>query len=108
MSRRRSTLASALPPNIAGILGGGSAGAATGIVQNLPPAQKQVVDQVYTESLRTMWIYYTAVAAVGLLISFLIGRQQLSTVHEVQKQGLAEQEEERRREQEAKRAKRES
>ncbi|KAL8735695.1 MAG: hypothetical protein Q9181_002737 [Wetmoreana brouardii] len=108
MSRRRSTLASSLPPNLASSLGGGSAGAATGIIKNLPQAQKRVVNQVYTESLRTMWIFYTAVAALGLSMSFLIGRQTLSKVHEVQKQGLAGQEEQRKKVEEEKRMKRES
>ncbi|KAL8693793.1 MAG: hypothetical protein Q9218_001441 [Villophora microphyllina] len=108
MSRRRSTLAAGLPPDVASFLGGGSAGAATDVVKSLPGAQRKVADQVYNESLRTLWIYYTAIAFVGLLASFLIGRQQLSKVHEVQKQGLAGQEEERKRELEEKKAKRES
>ncbi|KAI4121909.1 MAG: hypothetical protein LQ338_006094 [Usnochroma carphineum] len=108
MSKRKDTLAAALPPNIAALLGGGSAGAATEVVQRLPPAQKRVVDQVYTDSLRTLWIFYTAVAAVGLAASLLISRQTLSKTHEVQKQGLAGQEEERRKEEEERRAERES
>ncbi|KAL9595636.1 MAG: hypothetical protein Q9179_004907 [Wetmoreana sp. 5 TL-2023] len=108
MSRHRSTLASSLSPNLASSLGGGSAGAATGIIKNVPQAQKRVVNQVYTESLRTMWIFYTVVAALGLLMSFLIGRQTLSKVHEVRKQGLAGQEEERKKDEEEKRQKRES
>ncbi|KAL8663916.1 MAG: hypothetical protein Q9202_003465 [Teloschistes flavicans] len=108
MSRRQSTLAAGLPPDIASFLGGGSAGAATDVVKNLPSAQRKVATQVYTESLKTMWIYYTAIAFVGLLASFMIGRQTLSKVHEVRKQGLAGQEEERKRELEERRAKRES
>ncbi|KAI4228414.1 MAG: hypothetical protein L6R40_008143 [Gallowayella cf. fulva] len=108
MSRRQSTLAAGLPPDTAAILGGGSAGAATELVKALPEAQKRVADRVYTESLRTMWIYYVVVAAVGLGCSFAIGKNKLSKVHEVQKQGLAGQEEERRREAEARKVKRES
>ncbi|KAL8708329.1 MAG: hypothetical protein Q9220_006804 [cf. Caloplaca sp. 1 TL-2023] len=108
MSHRQSTLAAHLPLGIATTLGGGSAGAATDITKNLPPAQKAVADRVYTESLRAMWIYYTAFAALGLCASFLIGRQKLSKVHEVQKQGLQGQEEERRREIEERRVRRES
>lgn len=108
MSKRQHILAASLPPDIAKLLGGGSAGAATDAIKHLPPAQKRVANQVYTESLRTMWIYYVAVAAVGLCVSLLIQRQQLSNVHEVQKQGLAGQEEERLKEEEAKKARRES
>ncbi|KAL8983739.1 MAG: hypothetical protein Q9205_002108 [Flavoplaca limonia] len=108
MSRRQSILAAGLPPDTAAFLGGGSAGAATELVKNLPEAQKRVVDRVYTESLRTMWIFYVVIAFVGLLCSFAIGKTKLSKVHEVQKQGLAGQEEERRKEEEERRVKRES
>lgn len=105
MSKRQHILAAGLPPDIARLLGGGSAGAATEIVKNLPPEQKRVADRVYTESLRTMWIYYVVIAAVGFGISLLIGNQKLSKVHEVQKQGLAGQEEDRKREEEERKGK---
>ncbi|KAL8732674.1 MAG: hypothetical protein Q9166_002650 [cf. Caloplaca sp. 2 TL-2023] len=95
MSRRRSTLAADLPASTASIIGGSSVAAATELVQNLPDAQKRVANRVYTESLRMMWIYYVVIAAVGLLCSFAIGKVKLSRVHEVQKQGLVGQEEER-------------
>ncbi|KAL8716993.1 MAG: hypothetical protein Q9225_005729 [Loekoesia sp. 1 TL-2023] len=108
MSKRQHILAASLQPDIARLLGGGSAGAATDIVKNLPPEQKRVADRVYTEALRTMWIYYVAIAAIGLCVSLLIGKQKLSKEHEMQKQGLAGQEEERRKEEEEKRARRES
>ncbi|KAL8699101.1 MAG: hypothetical protein Q9224_001563, partial [Gallowayella concinna] len=107
MSRRQSTLSAGLPPQTAAILGGGSAGAATELVKGLPADQKRVADGVYTESLRTMWIYYVVVAAVGLGCSFAIGKVKLSKVHEVQKQGLAGQEEERMKEVEERRVRRE-
>lgn len=108
MSRRQTTLAAGLPPDTAAFLSGGSAGAATELVKKLPAAQKMVADRVYTESLRTMWIYYVVIAFVGLCCSFAIGKTKLSTVHEVQKQGLAGQEEERKKDAEEKRVKRES
>ncbi|KAL9015897.1 MAG: hypothetical protein Q9185_006736 [Variospora sp. 1 TL-2023] len=108
MSKRRDILAASLPPDIADLLSGGSAGAATDIVKNLPAAQKRVADQVYTESLRTMWIYYVAIAAVGFGVSLLIKKTKLSKVHEVRKQGLAGQEEERLKDEAERRARRES
>ncbi|KAL8774822.1 MAG: hypothetical protein Q9209_000761 [Squamulea sp. 1 TL-2023] len=108
MSRRQSTIAAGLPPDAAASLSGGSAGAATELVKNLPASQKRVADRVYTESLRTMWVYYVVIAFVGLLCSFAIGKKKLSKVHEVQKQGLAGQEEERKKEVEEKRVKRAS
>ncbi|KAL9054943.1 MAG: hypothetical protein Q9206_003339 [Seirophora lacunosa] len=108
MSKRQNILAASLPPDIADLLGGGSAGAATETVKNLPPAQKRVANQVYTESLRTMWIYYVAVAVVGFCASLLIQKQKLSKVHEMQKQGLAGQEEGRLKDEEERRVRRES
>ncbi|KAL8903699.1 MAG: hypothetical protein Q9171_007309, partial [Xanthocarpia ochracea] len=103
MARRQDTLAAGLPPETAAVLGGGSAGSATELVKGLPPQQKRVADRVYTESLRMMWVYYVVVAVVGLGCSFAIGKETLSKVHEVRKQGLAGQEEERRKEVEEKR-----
>lgn len=62
------------------------------------------MDQVYTDSLMTMWIFYTVVGAVGLACSFAIGKNKLSTTHEVTKTGLDVQEEGRRERKEQKRA----
>ncbi|KAL8653838.1 MAG: hypothetical protein Q9210_001868 [Variospora velana] len=84
MSKRRNILAASLPPDIADFLSGGSAGAATDIVKNLPAAQKRVADQVYTDSLRTMWIYYVAIAAVGFGASLLIKKTKLNAMAEDQ------------------------
>ncbi|KAL8862798.1 MAG: hypothetical protein Q9178_000740 [Gyalolechia marmorata] len=108
MARRQDMLAAGLPPETAAVLGGGSAGSATELVKGLPPQQKRVADRVYTESLRMMWVYYVVVAVVGLGCSFAIGKETLSKVHEVRKQGLAGQEEERLKEVEEKRVRRES
>ncbi|KAL8912622.1 MAG: hypothetical protein Q9172_007470, partial [Xanthocarpia lactea] len=92
MARRQDTLAAGLPPETAAVLGGGSAGSATELVKGLPAQQKRVADRVYRESLRMI---------------FAIGKETLSKVHEVRKQGLAGQEEERRKEVEEKRVRRE-
>ncbi|KAL9598914.1 MAG: hypothetical protein Q9219_004179 [cf. Caloplaca sp. 3 TL-2023] len=108
MARRQHVLAASLPPDVAELLGGGSAAAATDILKSLPAEQKRVADRVYTESLQTIWIYYLVVAVVGTGASFLIQRKKLSKEHEVQKQGLAGQEEGRRVEEEERRARRES
>ena len=91
MKKRQATLAQALGPQIANELGGGSAGANTAVVASLPTAQRNVATDAYTESLRTMWIFYVCIAAVGLLISFTIGKQTLSKKHEVTRTGLDEQ-----------------
>lgn len=96
MQNRLPALQSALGPQVAQALGGGSAGANTAIVASLPPAQKAVATQAYTDSLRTMWILYVCVSAFGLLASAAIGRQTLSKTHEVTRTGLEVQERERR------------
>lgn len=95
MAKHSGELESALGPQLGGVLGGGSAGASTNIVHALPPAQRNVATSAYTDSLRQMWYFYVAVAAVGLLCSAAIGKQKLSKQHQIQKHGLAEQERQR-------------
>lgn len=95
MAKRSSELEAALGPQLAGALAGGSAGASTNIVQGLPPAQRTVATSAYTDSLRQMWYFYIAIAVVGLVCSFFIGKQTLSKQHSMQKTGLAEQERQR-------------
>lgn len=104
MQKRLPTLLAALPANVASQLGTGSVGANSGIAEHLTGDQRAVVDQVYTDSLMTMWIFYTVVGAVGLACSFAIGKNKLSTTHEVTKTGLDVQEEGRRERREQKRA----
>ena len=102
MQKRFDTLAAA-SPDIARAFGGGSVGANTAIVANLPPAQKAVALEAYTQSLQTMWIFYVVVSIVGLAASLAIGRQTLSKTHEVTKTGLDVQEQDRRERKEEKR-----
>ena len=96
MAKRQDTLRAGLDRDAAEALGGGSAGASTGIVASLPPAQKDIATKAYTDSLRTVWILFIAVSAFGLACSLAIGKQKLSKIHAVQKQGLEEQERHRR------------
>ena len=88
MKKRQDTLRASLPPNVADAIGGGSAGASTGIVAGLPPDQKDIATKAYTDSLQTMWILFIVLAGFGLVCSLAIGKQKLSKTHEVQKQGL--------------------
>ena len=108
MAKRQATLRAALGPGIAQALGGGSAGAATGVVAQLPPQQKAIATAAYTSSLMTMWIFYVCIAALGLAVSLAIGKQTLSKTHEMQKTGLAEQEKARQERKSEEKAKRES
>lgn len=92
MMEQQQTLIAAVGPELGGIIGGGGAGAATDLVQKLAPAQKAIVNQVYVNSLKDLWIFYVCVAGLGLAVSLLITKQTLSKSHEVQKTGLAQQE----------------
>lgn len=98
MAKHQRELEASLGPQLGAALGGGSAGASTGIVRGLPPEQSMVATNAYTDALRTMWYYYIAIGALGICASLLITKNQLSKQHEIQKQGLAEQERQRREE----------
>ena len=108
MAKRQDTLRAALGPDLAAALGGGGAGASTGIVATLPPGPKEVATRAYTDSLQTIWIVFVALSAFGVLCSLAIGRQKLSKVLVLQKHGLQEQErhrQERKLEQQRQRGK---
>lgn len=112
MMKREGTIAKAIGQSTAMKIGGGGAGAATGIVKALPEPGRTVATGAYTDSLRTAWIFYVCISACGIVAAAFIGKKVLSKEHAVAKQGL-EQEEvnrlERKREDEVKReSKRES
>lgn len=92
MADRSRDLYSILPLETATALTGGDAAASANLIQSLSGPQKQVVYDAYTGSLRTVWIFYTALSGVALLLSLLISKQVLSRTHEVYKTGLAGQE----------------
>ncbi|KEF60059.1 DNA repair protein RAD50 [Exophiala aquamarina CBS 119918] len=106
LSKKQSYLSQYLPVDVAQRLAASSFGSTTDFVKSLPPEQKQAVNVAYTESLKTMWIFYTAFAAFGILISLFITRKELSSKHEKARTGIAEQERVRLEEKEAKRARR--
>lgn len=106
MTNREGTLAKAVGESTALMIGGGGAGAATGIVKTLPEPGRTVATGVYVASLRTMWIFYVCISACGIAAAAFIGKKVLSKEHAVHKTGL-EQEElnrlERKKEDKAKR-----
>ena len=108
MKMREGTLRAALGQATAQQIGGGGAGAATGIVKAIPEPGRHIATGVYVDSLRTMWIFYVAISACGLLATALIGRKTLVKTHEVQKTGLAEEEKNRQQRKDEQEAKRES
>ena len=102
-------LATVLSPDQLARLGGGTASSTLGIIRALPDEQKAVVRDVYTKSIATVWIFLTAVSAVGLVVSFLISGKTLSRDHEERETGLQAEEKGRQerllREKDAKTAK---
>lgn len=96
MHNRYETLRVALGDRTAVIFADGGAGASTTVVGTLRPAEKAVVTKAYTESLQIMWIFYVCIAVVSVLASLTIRKEKLSKLHEIQKTGLAGQEEARR------------
>lgn len=89
ISTHRSELSAVLPPALVDELSGGAVGGARNIVNALPAAQQSVVRDVYTESLKTMWIFYVCIAFLGLVTSFLLKKKVLSKTHNEHKTGLA-------------------
>ncbi|KAH0593059.1 hypothetical protein MHUMG1_09306 [Metarhizium humberi] len=89
MSVRADALVAALGPELSGKLGGPAAGASTGLIRHLPDAQRRVVYDAFADSLKYLWIMYTAVSAVSLvIIPFMGTRQKLTEEHKETETGL--------------------
>jgi hypothetical protein len=88
MQKQYPTLLTELPPEIANRLTGGSAGANVGLVASLQGEQGRVARGAFWNSLQEMFIVFTAISAVGLLISPFIGNRKLSNQHTEYKTGL--------------------
>lgn len=89
-------LRAAVGVRTAAVFADGGAGASTSLIGTLRPAEKAVVTKAYTDSFKIMWIFYVCIATVGVLASLTIRKEKLSKLHEIQKTGLAGQEEARR------------
>lgn len=92
MNHREASLSVTVGDRIAIELGGGGAGASTTLVQDLPAGPREAASRAYTDSLKMMWVFFTSIAAVGVVVSLMIEKQKLSKLHSLQKTGLAEQE----------------
>ncbi|SPQ18388.1 a6e3ba98-04c9-4071-a767-faa8f08474f3 [Thermothielavioides terrestris] len=88
MQKRYPQLAAQLGPDVASFFSGNNAASSVGHVQELPDGPRQLVQDAYAGSLRTMFIMYVAFAGLGLLVSFLVGSRQLSKDHTEHKTGL--------------------
>ncbi|KAJ3551873.1 hypothetical protein NPX13_g11254 [Xylaria arbuscula] len=88
MQKQYPTLLAELGPQLAEQLSGGNAAANVGLVQSLTGEQGRVARDAFWNSLREMFIVFTVIAAVGLLISPFVGQRKLSKEHTEHKTGL--------------------
>lgn len=88
MNKLQGLLIAAVGPELAEKLGGAAAGANTEFVRNLPSAQRDVVHSVFAQSMKYVWIMYTAFSAVSLIICLFMGKKTLSQEHKETVTGL--------------------
>jgi len=106
LAKRRSYLESVLGPVLAAEFAGSSFGSTTGALHRLPPAQRQALNTAYASSLRIMWIFYLAFAALLIFVSAFITKVELSREKEKTTTGMVEQERIRLEQQELKKQRR--
>jgi hypothetical protein len=92
MAQRVSHLREALGPQTAARIAHSFSGSQKDLITSLPTPQRKAVLQAYTYTLDHMWIFYTCMAAIGLILGFFLRPVTLSKTHTVAKTGLAEQE----------------
>jgi len=92
MSQQAGKLIAAIGPERTAAISASFAGSAKSLVEKLDPAQRAVVLEAFTYALSRMWIFYTCMAGLGLILSLFIRARELSRSHTVRKTGLEEQE----------------
>jgi DNA repair protein RAD50 len=88
MQKQEATLERELGPELASKFSGHEAAANAQIVGQLEGRDGEIARGAYWNALRTMYIVYTAFAALGLFVSFFIVQNQLSKKHKEHKTGL--------------------
>ncbi|KAF2997497.1 hypothetical protein E8E14_006045 [Neopestalotiopsis sp. 37M] len=88
MEEQYPSLLQSLGPDLANQLSGSSAGGSVTVVGALQGEQGDVARSAYWTSLQTMFILYTCVSGVGLLISPFVGQRTLTKEHKEHKTGL--------------------
>lgn len=88
MQSHQKYLRLALPSDVSQMFSGDAATANVQFIKTLTTAQSAMVRVAYGNSLSDMWILYCSFAAVGLLISLLIVRVDLSTEHVETRTGI--------------------
>jgi hypothetical protein len=92
MKTQSSALIAAIGEGRAAEISSSFAGASKSLIQSLDQSQRDVVLGAFTHALSRMWIFYTAVAGLGLILSCFIVPRELSKSHTIQKTGLDVQE----------------
>ena len=80
-NRAPSLISSGIPPTTAEKISNGSSAVGTGMLEELTRAQRQIVMGTQALSMSRMWIFYIAVATVGLIAGFGIKRREMSKAH---------------------------
>ncbi|TGO20043.1 hypothetical protein BTUL_0001g00500 [Botrytis tulipae] len=82
--------------SVSKLLNGGAIGGSN-IASTFTSAQSSVYRSAVADALSKMWILYTCICFLGLVISFGIQKKELMTVHETTKTGLQAEEEKRQK-----------
>jgi len=77
-----------LGPGVANLLSGSNAAASVGLVARLPGEAGETARAAYWQSMRTMFMMYVCVSALGLVVALFVGQRTLSKELEEHKTGL--------------------
>lgn len=88
MQNQEAGLVRALGAETASLLAATNAASSVEKVAALPEPQRSIAQAAYWNALRTMFIFYVAFAALGLVISFFVGGRTLTQEHTEHKTGL--------------------
>jgi EmrB/QacA subfamily drug resistance transporter len=88
MTKHQDTLVAILGPELAIELGGPAAGAHTQLVRALPQAQRDALHVVFADSIKWLWVMYTAFSGASLVICMFIPQKKLTDEHKETETGL--------------------
>ncbi|KAL2865810.1 major facilitator superfamily domain-containing protein [Aspergillus lucknowensis] len=87
-----STIEAAVGPETATVLSNSFAGNNQDLIHSLPKSQQNTILGAFNFSLSRTWIFYAAMAGLGLIVSVFVTPVELSKTHTIAKTGLEEQE----------------
>jgi hypothetical protein len=73
MQRQSTSLRGVLPPEVLDAISGHSAASSVGFVQTIGEGDRVIARDAYATGLSTMWYFFLAVAACGIVVSTGIG-----------------------------------